>query len=349
MRHPVWIVHQTRFIYDGNQVVLQFDKTGEGSLAASDLSHRYLWNPQAVDQLFADEQAHFDEEQGISVSDGVLWALTDHEQTVRDLAIYDFGTDATTIDNRRVYDAFGNLQDQTNAAVDCLFGYTGRPFDKASGEQYNGARWYEAVTGRWLSEDPSGFAGGDANLNRYCGNNPMNYRDPSGLASDPQYVAFDSSDGSQYVPYTDDGSNRGMTSDGYGYPVLTSDGVLWVDVCTMEFPSGTVHRVVRPIGAPRHPNWDWLDWAANIGAGWGDTVTIGATNRLRIWWGINGGIDQSSGAYGIGQGLGAVNNIALGTVSPCGPGWAGWAIRGINGGQAVGNGVSATDNLWRGD
>ena len=34
----------------------QFDKTGAGNLAATDLSHRYLWNPQAVDQLFADEQ-----------------------------------------------------------------------------------------------------------------------------------------------------------------------------------------------------------------------------------------------------------------------------------------------------
>jgi hypothetical protein len=26
-----------------------------GALSATDLSHRYLWNPQAVDQLFADE------------------------------------------------------------------------------------------------------------------------------------------------------------------------------------------------------------------------------------------------------------------------------------------------------
>ncbi len=33
----------------------------------------------------------------------------------------------------------------------------------------------------FLSEDPIGFAGGDANLYRYAGNDPVNYRDPSGL------------------------------------------------------------------------------------------------------------------------------------------------------------------------
>ena len=51
---PGQAVQQTRFVYDGNQIVLQFDKTGTGDLAASDLSHRYLWGP-AVDQLLADE------------------------------------------------------------------------------------------------------------------------------------------------------------------------------------------------------------------------------------------------------------------------------------------------------
>ncbi len=31
-------------------------------------------------------------------------------------------------------------------------------------------RWYDASVGRWISEDPIGFAGGDANLYRYVGN-----------------------------------------------------------------------------------------------------------------------------------------------------------------------------------
>jgi len=43
--------------------------------------------------------------------------------------------------------------------------------------------------GRFLSEDPFGFSSGDTNLYRYVFNNPISFRDPSGLAgigsSDP--------------------------------------------------------------------------------------------------------------------------------------------------------------------
>src|SRR5437016_3358727 len=44
---------------------------------------------------------------------------------------------------------------------------------------------YDPTTGRWTSEDPTGFAGGDANLYRYVGNNPTNATDPSGLYEIP--------------------------------------------------------------------------------------------------------------------------------------------------------------------
>ena len=57
-------IHQSVYVYDGDQVAVQFDKTyanGSASdLATADLSHRYLWNPQSVDQLFTDEQVHYD-------------------------------------------------------------------------------------------------------------------------------------------------------------------------------------------------------------------------------------------------------------------------------------------------
>ena len=122
---PGQAVQQTRFVYDGNQIVLQFDKTGTGDLAASDLSHRYLWGP-AVDQLLADEALSPlppGEGQGegfdLSTAGSVVWPLADHEGTIRDLAVYNSGTDVTTIANHRVYDAFGVAQepDQRSGAI----------------------------------------------------------------------------------------------------------------------------------------------------------------------------------------------------------------------------------------
>ncbi len=42
-------------------------------------------------------------------------------------------------------------------------------------------RYYDAETGRFISEDPIGFAGGDLNLYAYVLNNPVKWIDPLGL------------------------------------------------------------------------------------------------------------------------------------------------------------------------
>jgi hypothetical protein len=46
-------------------------------------------------------------------------------------------------------------------------------------------RWYDPQTGRFLSQDPIGLAGG-VNLYAYAGNNPASYSDPFGLCKRPQ-------------------------------------------------------------------------------------------------------------------------------------------------------------------
>ncbi len=66
-------------------------------------------------------------------------------------------------------------------AVEQNIWYAGRPWDETTEAYDFRARHYDPNTGRFLSEDPIGFAGGDANLYRYVGNNPVNYVDPSGL------------------------------------------------------------------------------------------------------------------------------------------------------------------------
>ena len=51
-----------------------------------------------------------------------------------------------------------------------------------TGLHYYRARWYDANLGRFISEDPIGFAGGDINLFGYVWNNPQSFVDPTGLA-----------------------------------------------------------------------------------------------------------------------------------------------------------------------
>ena len=178
------VVENRGFVYDGDQIALQFDKSGAGSLAATDLSQRYLWGP-AVNQLLAQETPGA-AISGLMQAGAVDWALTDNLGTVRDMAVYNATTGATNIAMHRVYDSYGNMTSQTNpsaslgvAAVDCLFGYTGKAFDRATGLQNNLNRWFDPSVGTWLSEDP---AAADENLYRYAGDGPTDGTDPRGLA-----------------------------------------------------------------------------------------------------------------------------------------------------------------------
>ncbi len=119
----------------------------------------------------------------------------------RDVAKYASTTSGTqaTIRNHLEYNTFGivtTADDPTTATVNDgdrpgLEGtgnefspqrsYTGREPDTATGLIYYRARWYDPRIGRFISEDPIGFAAGDANLSRYVGNSSPNAVDPSGL------------------------------------------------------------------------------------------------------------------------------------------------------------------------
>src|SRR6266849_1881547 len=79
------------------------------------------------------------------------------------------------------YDGFGNLLTESNATFGDRYKYTGRQLDAETNLQYNRARYYDSNHGRWISQDPLGFAAGDANLYRYAGNDATNATDPTGL------------------------------------------------------------------------------------------------------------------------------------------------------------------------
>ncbi|MGV3485055.1 MAG: RHS repeat-associated core domain-containing protein [Planctomycetaceae bacterium] len=114
----------------------------------------------------------------IGVGGNVTWTLPDHQKTARDLATFD-GT-ITSIANHRTFSSFGQMLSQSNAAVDHLFGYTGRELDVQTGLNYHRSRWYDAGAGEFLTPDPLGFSAGDTNLTRFVGNSPNDYTDPTG-------------------------------------------------------------------------------------------------------------------------------------------------------------------------
>jgi RHS repeat-associated protein len=108
------------------------------------------------------------------------------------------------------YEAFGTphffdevgspIQDEkTRINNDILF--VGREWVSRFGFYENRARAYHPGLGRFMSEDPSGFGGGDANLYRYCANDPINRSDPSGLQDPNTNYGFGSYNywRSQYV------------------------------------------------------------------------------------------------------------------------------------------------------
>ncbi|XZE43940.1 RHS repeat domain-containing protein [Pirellulaceae bacterium SH467] len=179
---------------DGQEVQRWVDTDGAGTGQKLRLANRYLW-AESVDQLLSDEQyasgtgMEVDATTASGTAGTTLWALTDHLGSVRDLL-----DNNGVVREHNVFDSFGRLIREVDynssgtaisstdaAAVDSIFGYTGRDWDSDIGMQYNRARWYDPQTGRWLSQDPIGFAAGDANLYRYVGNHPSYANDPSGL------------------------------------------------------------------------------------------------------------------------------------------------------------------------
>ncbi|MDX2039483.1 MAG: RHS repeat-associated core domain-containing protein [Isosphaeraceae bacterium] len=136
------------------------DFDGLGTLAT-----RYLHDP-AIDALLARTSSAGD----------TAWYLTDRLGSVRDIA----NTSGTVIDHVS-YDSFGNILGESNPSAGDRFKYTAREFDPTTGLQSNRARYFQAPTGRWTQPDPIGFAGGDANLYRYVGNDATNATDPTGL------------------------------------------------------------------------------------------------------------------------------------------------------------------------
>ena len=146
---------ETRYIYDrwGNLLAEANDSNqitrkyiyGKGLVAVATPSARYCY--------------HFN-------GTGSTTALTNMNQTVV---------------NSYAYDPFGQVLGEQEA-VPQPFKFVGQygVMAEDGGLYYMRARYYDSSTGRFISEDPIGFAGGDMNLFGYVQNDPLNAIDPDG-------------------------------------------------------------------------------------------------------------------------------------------------------------------------
>ena len=145
----------TIYVYDGGNIIEELNANGT-------LGERYTYGPRTDEPLVGQRQPKifYYEADGL----GSVTSLTDPTGAVA--ATY-------------TYDSFGFMTASTGSATN-WFRYTARQFDSDTALYYYRARYYDPVAGRFLSEDPLGFAA-DMDFYRYVGNDPEDFTDPFGL------------------------------------------------------------------------------------------------------------------------------------------------------------------------
>jgi len=119
------------------------------------------------------------------VRDGNTYRLIrDHVGSVRLVVDVNSGAIAQRID----YDSFGNVVSDTNPGFQ-PFGFQSGLYDPDTGFVQFGARWYDPLTGRWLSKDSLLLAAG-WNVYAFCANNPVNMVDPFGLCDESPWKNY---------------------------------------------------------------------------------------------------------------------------------------------------------------
>jgi len=90
--------------------------------------------------------------------------------------------DSGVVTDKYAYGEYGQIETSQGTTPN-PFKFVGRygVMDEENGLCFMRARFYDAKVGRFLSEDPLGFGGGDWNLYAYVGGNPLVRIDPKGL------------------------------------------------------------------------------------------------------------------------------------------------------------------------
>ncbi|HKS29787.1 MAG TPA: RHS repeat-associated core domain-containing protein [Pyrinomonadaceae bacterium] len=169
----------TRYVYDGHNIL--FEYSGAGGVAA-----RYVHGP-GVDEPLAVRRGSSTSFFEFDALGSVLRVIT-----------------GSGVSSSLTYDSFGRITSQAGSPV-APYAFQGREFDAESGLYYFRERYYDPQAGRFISQDPLGFAAG-ANFYTFVTNNPVNGWDPFGLSGTLTIHSSGSGgpSGHSWVTYTTD-------------------------------------------------------------------------------------------------------------------------------------------------
>ncbi len=164
------------YIVHREDVIVDYVDSDAGGPNAPVLDKRYLHGP-GPDMVLAQEDI---------VSGTVLWLLTDHLGTMRDIVDH---TGAAV--DHIAYDSFGHVISQTAPSLLTRYLYTGREYEIETGLYYYLARFYDPCKRRSKSA-----AGGGVKMQRPVRNVTRSWRDvkfllwPLGSASSLSLLGF---------------------------------------------------------------------------------------------------------------------------------------------------------------
>jgi RHS repeat-associated protein len=165
--------NRTFYVYDGSDVALTVVKSGSSWWVKA----RYLTG--GIDDNLG---GRFRDDAGGAAHSLALV----NDQQGSTLAAMTAGGSQETSTQYFSRDPYGGLvgASGTGGSTNTETGFTGASTPNASGGfVYLRNRWYDPKTGRFLTQDPIGLAGG-VNLYSYAGSNPITFTDPFGLQAE---------------------------------------------------------------------------------------------------------------------------------------------------------------------
>jgi len=250
-----------RYIYHGGQVVAEYDGSG-----GFQRHYTYYHGTDIPHSVYTTSRSYY---------------MNDHRGNVTGL----LSGDGTSVAAFYRYTPFGQT-DSTSETVAAKFRFAGRELDPETGLYYNRARYYDPQLGRFVSEDP----GGRINQYAYAGNDPVNHRDPSGQACEPNPNMASAPVGIAPASVPDDPGN-GDDGNGGDDDCGTGSGE--------DGSSGSFWSVVN--------SWLWENFGTTI------AELLGTPGNADVVFGASGTVTSGDLAWGA---FGSVASWSLGQQGP---------------------------------